>query len=316
MHKIVYSMPMTQPHALYIFGPTASGKTGLAVEIANKINGVIINADSRQLYRGLPILSAVPTPDEQAAAEHRLYEFLDPTEPFSVGDYLKAATTQAKSIVAEGKTPIFVGGTGLYFDVLLHGISPIPPTPREVSLALSHRAETEGVATLYAELKRVDPVIAKQLHATDTQRICRALAVYQESGLPLSHWQAQPKQGALPYQAYKIALAPPRETVLQRQDARFDVMLNQGLLEEVETYLNTWSSIDPNALKTHGLRELTAHLKGDLTLAEAREEIITQMRQYSKRQMTWLRNTYHPDLILEKPDAATVLTALHSAFNI
>lgn len=162
---------MSTPIAFQIFGPTASGKTALAIRVAKRVNGVIINADSRQFYCGMPLLAATPSPQEMESAPHELYDFLSPTEPFSVGDYLKAARTTAARVVEQGKTPIFVGGTGFYLQALDKGLTPLPVVPREYTMDLLERAEKEGAEVLHAELKAVDEESANALNTSDKQRI-------------------------------------------------------------------------------------------------------------------------------------------------
>jgi tRNA dimethylallyltransferase len=307
---------MAKPIILQLFGPTASGKTSLAIGLAQKLNGVIINADSRQIYCGLPLLSAMPTRQERASAPHELYDFLDPTEPFSVGDYLKAARSTAARVIEEGKTPIFVGGTGFYLNALKDGLSPLPVVPREYSVDLFERAKKEGVETLYKELQEVDPTAAEKISANDTQRICRALGVFAVSGAPFSFWQKEKPQGGLPYKFIKIGLMPERDKVLERQEMRFDMIMDQGVLDEVETFAKKWPDIDRNALTVHGYREFSAYLRHESSLEEARDKIIIHMRQYAKRQMTWMRNSYKPDVSLTSHEDLDGLLEKLKAFKV
>ena len=192
----------------------------------------------------------------------------------------------------------------------------MPVVPREYAMDLLERAEKEGAEVLHAELKAVDEESANALNTSDKQRICRALAVYNVSGAPLSYWQktARP-QGALPYNFIKIGLAPPRETVLERQELRFDSIMEDGVLDEVKAFLAKWSDVDRNVLTLHGFRELRAYLNNELSFEEARERIIIQMRQYAKRQMTWLRNSYAPDAVLEAANDVDALDALLNKYG-
>ena len=291
---------MAQPTIYTLFGPTASGKTSLSITLARHLEAEIINADSRQIYADCPILSAVPTPEEQANIPHHLFSVIPLTTRYSAAQYLQDATKAAHDIIQNGKTPLFVGGTGFYLQALAEGLSPVPNVPAEIEEVWMAKVQAEGPAALHQRLQQVDASLAQKLEAGDTQRLVRALSVWEATDKPLSEWQAQPKEGALPYKIVKLALAPPREVIQQNIKKRFDEMLAAGLLEEVKGAMEKYDDINTLPGKTlHGLRELTAHLNGDMSLEEAQESIITQTAQYAKRQMTWLRNSYGADVVGE-----------------
>lgn len=294
---------MALPTAIMLFGPTASGKTALAIQLAQQLNAVIINADSQQMYQEMPILTAMPSAEEFAAAPHQLFSVLAPTQKFNVADYLSAAGAAAKQVVAEGKTPLFVGGTGFYLQALAQGISPIPPVDETLVEHLTQQAAQEGTAALHAKLVKVDPQIAARLEVGDTHRVVRALSVFQATGVPLSTWQSTAQSGALPYSFHKIALHPVRNVVVSRINKRFEAMLQMGVLDEVKALKEKYGDIQKLPCRTmHGLRELSAHLDGALSLEEAKELLLAQTRQYAKRQATWIRNSYGADTTVEEPN--------------
>jgi tRNA dimethylallyltransferase len=295
-------------HAITLFGPTASGKTALAIRLAQAVNGVIINADSRQLFKHMPLLTACPTAEEYSLAPHRLYEILAPDAPCSAGDYLALARAAAADVVAAGQCPIFVGGSGLYMDVLLHGLSPVPDIPPPVVEGWKKKLATKGASALYDELEQADRAWAETFPPTDSQRIVRGLSVLSHTGQPLSSWLQLPKEGALPYNFINLGLAPPREEVKARIGTRFQALVKQGLREEASALKARGYSPELSALKSLGVQELWAHEAGDLPWEEAEERFLTLHRRYAKRQMTWLNNTYPAARLFPTADAAPVLT--------
>jgi tRNA dimethylallyltransferase len=282
---------MTKPQAILIAGPTASGKSALALELAEKLGGVVINADSMQVYRDLRIITARPTPDEEARVPHRLYGHVDAAENYSVGRWcvdVQAALVEAQQA---GLVPIVVGGTGLYFKVLTQGLAAIPPIPAAVRAAVRERLETDGVAALYAELQRRDPDAAQRLKAGDRARIARALEVIEATGRPLAEWHGEGMQPILdPAQAAKVFLVPERVELHRRIDARFDAMLAAGALDEVRKLAAR--GLDPllPAMKAHGVPWLIRHLHGDIGLEEAADGGKRDTKRYTKRQVTWFRH--------------------------
>lgn len=287
---------------LVVFGPTASGKTGLGVKLAQAFNGVVINADSRQIYRQMPIITAMPTPEEQAAAPHLLYDFLEPDAPYSAKHYISDATNAVQHVQAQGKLPIVLGGTGFYIKTLLEGLSPVPDVHAETVQALNKRAEEEGIAPLYAELKRCDPETAAEVKPADAQRIIRALSVYETTGKPLSYYQKLPKQDALSVTPYYIALNPERERLIARINKRFDIMLEEGLEQEIRALYDKGYDCTLPSLTSIGVPIFFDSFEGRTTWQNACDVTCTHMRQYAKRQRTWFRNQYPADIVLENAD--------------
>lgn len=266
---------------LLVAGLTASGKSAFALKLAQERNGAILNADSLQIYRGLEILTAHPSPEDQKKIPHHLYGFLELKETFSVGKWLEYALAEIQKIHEEGRLPIVVGGTGLYFKVLMRGISAIP----SVDPAIRKNIE-EPQEILYLELQRIDPLLAARISSVDRQRTLRGLEVFYGTGKTLSFWQSQ-KPVAPPFDFEKFSLLPSREDLYKRIETRIEMMIEQGVLEEVRSAL----ALNPssNAIKAIGLREFGAYLEGKNTLEEAKQLVILHTRQYAKRQRTWFR---------------------------
>jgi tRNA dimethylallyltransferase len=281
----------SKPEAILIAGPTASGKSALALELATTLDGVIINADSMQVYRDLRVITARPTPQEEARAPHRLYGHVDAAEPYSVGRWLGEARAALTEASARGWLPILAGGTGLYFKALTQGLSAIPPIPPAIRNAVRARLEAEGARALHEELARHDPESAARIRPGDRTRIARALEVVEATGRSLSAWHRDAMHPVLdPDRAVKVFLDPPREELVRRIDARFERMLTAGALEEVRALAAR--GLDPAmpAMKAHGVPWLIRHLRGEMTLAEAAEEAKRDTRRYTKRQATWFRH--------------------------
>jgi tRNA dimethylallyltransferase len=274
--------------AILIAGPTASGKSSGALALAERVGGVIINADSMQVYREARILTARPSEAEMSRAPHLLYGHVSVHEPYSVGRYQADAEQALKEAREPGRIPIFVGGTGLYFSALTDGIADIPPVPAEFRTQALALRQNLGSEAFHAELTRHDPDSAMRLRRSDAQRILRAYEVFLATGRPLSHWQKElgrPVLAGLSLARY--VLMPERSELYRRIDARFDWMMAQGALEEALSL----ADIDPAlpAAKILGRRELLDAQAGKLTLEEALVLAKTASRQYAKRQMTWLR---------------------------
>jgi len=277
--------------AVLIAGPTASGKSALALNLAEAVGGTIINADSMQVYRDLAIITARPTPAEAARVPHLLYGHVDAAENYSVGRWCVEASGALAEIARAGRLPIVVGGTGLYFKTLTQGLAAVPPIPSEVRSAVRGRLEAEGVAPLYTELASRDPATAQRLMPGDRSRITRALEVVLATGRSLADWHREGMKPALaPDQAVKLFLEVDRAELYRRIDARFDSMLAGGALEEVRALARR--SLDPAlpAMKAHGVPWLIRHLKGEIDLQEAAEEAKRDTRRYTKRQATWFRH--------------------------
>ncbi|MFN3702556.1 tRNA (adenosine(37)-N6)-dimethylallyltransferase MiaA [Thermomonas sp.] len=285
-----------RPRAIALMGPTASGKSAYAIALARRLGGEIVSVDSALVYRGLDIGAAKPTRAEQALAPHHLIDLRAPWQPYSAAEFATDARAAIDGIVARGRLPILAGGTGLYFRALLEGLSDMPQADEALRVAISAEAEVRGWAALHAELAQVDPVAAARIHATDAQRIQRALEVYRLSGRPISAWQRDAAGARLPLRVLKLVLAPPRrEDLHARIEARFDAMLAAGFLDEVRALralpeLRAHSKpLDLPALRAVGYRQAWEYLDGASSPAEFRSRAIAATRQLAKRQFTWLR---------------------------
>src|SRR5437588_3291940 len=290
--------------AVLIAGPTASGKSALALELAQKTGGVVINADSMQVYRDLRIITARPTMEEEARAPHRLYGHIDASVNFSAGAWVADATKVLAEARAEKRLAVFIGGSGLYFKALTRGLSALPPIPPEVREAVRARLERDGVEALHAELAQRDPVSAERLKPRDRTRIARALEVVEATGRTLPDWHREGLPPLLPRSEFTaLFLAPERDQLYARIDARFGAMLDAGALEEVAALAAR--KLDPllPAMKAHGVPALIRHLKGEITREEAAEIGRADTRHYAKRQFTWFRHQL-PEFEWVAPEAA------------
>jgi tRNA dimethylallyltransferase len=276
--------------AILIAGPTASGKSGATLDLAGRLGGTIINADSMQVYRELRLLTARPSEAEEARMPHRLYGTVAAAEAYSVGRWLGDVASAIAEAREEGRLPIFVGGTGLYFKALTEGLAPVPDIPAEIRSYWRKRAEELGRDDLHAELAARDSAMAARLGPADPQRIVRALEVIDATGVSLAEWQGGNAAPLLEAAAtLRLVIAPEREPLYAAIDARFDRMIEQGALDEVRALMEL--KLDPGlpAMRAHGVRELAAYISGALTRADAVAKAKTESRRYAKRQMTWLR---------------------------
>ncbi|MET0723838.1 MAG: tRNA (adenosine(37)-N6)-dimethylallyltransferase MiaA [Tardiphaga sp.] len=290
--------------ALLIAGPTASGKSALALALAQRHGGVIINADSMQVYRDLRVLTARPTVEEEALVPHRLYGTVDASVNFSAGAWVAAAAQVLAEVRAQNRLPIFVGGSGLYFKALTRGLSDVPPIATEVRDDVRARLECDGPEALHAQLALRDAESAARLHRNDRTRIARALEVVEATGRSLTDWHRNALPPLLPADTFTaIFLTPEREELYARIDARFDVMLGAGALDEVAALAAR--GLDPllPAMKAHGVPALIRHLAGDLSLEEAAVIGRADTRHYAKRQFTWFRHQL-PEFEWMTPDQA------------
>jgi len=289
---------------ILIAGPTASGKSALALAVAERLGGVIVNADSMQVYGDLRIITARPTVTDEARAPHRLFGHVDAAENYSVGRWCQDARAALDDIRRGGRLPILVGGTGLYFKALTQGLSAVPPTPPDIRAAVRARCDAEGAAALHAELARRDPAMAARLRPGDRMRLARALEVLEATGRSLADWHRDGLPAILdPDDALKIFLVIERAELQRRIDARFDAMLAEGALDEVRALAGR--GLDPMlpAMKAHGVPWLRRHLAGDIGLAEAAEGAKLDTRRYTKRQVTWFRHQM-PGWIFVAPECA------------
>jgi tRNA dimethylallyltransferase len=272
-------------------GPTASGKTGVAVELVRRLPLDIISVDSALVYRGMDIGTAKPGPDILATAPHRLIDIRDPAETYSAAEFRADALAAMAEITAMGRVPLLVGGTFLYFRALEQGLSEMPAADAEIRARLDAEARRDGLECLHARLARVDPAAAARIHVTDPQRILRALEVYEQTGEPMSAFHARGRNAALPYRLLKLALLPEDRDVLHARIAtRFNDMLAAGLLEEVRR-LYQRGDLAPGlpAMRAVGYRQVWAHLAGEPGYENFPERAIVATRQYARRQLTWLR---------------------------
>ena len=290
--------------ALLIAGPTASGKSALAIHLAKKFNGVVINADSMQVYQPLRVLTARPSVEEEAEVAHELFGHVGADQPYSVAHWLVDVTAVIGRVLAQGQLPIVTGGTGMYFRVLSEGLSDIPAVPDAVRARIRALEAEIGVAALHARLLACDPETALSLNPTDPQRVIRAMEVFEATGRSIRSFQG-PRHGAVidPARALAVFLAPDREVLRSRIDQRFDQMLRQGALEEVEALARL--GLDPAlpVMRAHGVPGLIGALRGDMPMDQAIDKGKADTRRYAKRQHTWFRHQAS-DFIWMKPEEA------------
>jgi tRNA dimethylallyltransferase len=290
--------------AVLIAGPTASGKSALALTVAEHHRGVVINADSMQVYRDLRIITARPSREDEARAPHRLYGHIDAAENYSVGRWCQDVKAELHAARTASLLPILVGGTGLYFKALTQGLSAVPSTPSEIRAAVRARCDAIGSEALHAELARRDPAMAARLKPGDRMRICRALEVVEATGRSLADWHRDGMPAILDAdQVLKDFLDVDRAELGRRIDARFDAMLVAGALDEVRALAAR--GLDPMlpAMKAHGVPWLRRHLAGEISLEAAAEGGKQDTRRYTKRQVTWFRHQM-PGWAWHAPDAA------------
>ncbi len=278
------------PTVVFLMGPTASGKTALAIELAKRLPCDIISVDSALVYRGMDIGTAKPTAAEQAQAPHRLLDLIDPAEAYSAADFRRDALREIESIVAQGRIPLLVGGTMLYYKALLEGLSPLPAADPLIRQAIETEAEQIGWDALHAQLQQIDPVSAARIHPNDPQRLSRALEVYRISGKTLTEL-TQTKGEQLPYRTLQFAIAPTdRELLRQRIAERYKLMLSQGFEQEVRAlYQRSDLNADLPSIRCVGYRQMWEYLEGKMSYDEMVYRGIVATCQLAKRQMTWLR---------------------------
>ncbi|WP_258807497.1 tRNA (adenosine(37)-N6)-dimethylallyltransferase MiaA [Pseudidiomarina sp. CB1] len=281
---------MNEPYVICLYGPTAAGKTGLAIDLSQQLGADIVSVDSALIYRGMDIGTAKPTAEELAAAPHRLIDICDPAERYSAAQFANDAKREIESILANGRIPLLVGGTMMYFKTLLEGMSELPEANEAVRRDLTARLASEGSDTLHAELAAVDPVSATRIHPNDPQRLIRALEVYQISGKSLTEL-TQTRQGALNYPVIQLAVAPAQREVLHERIAlRFRQMLEQGFIDEVKALRARGDlHLDLPALRCVGYRQVWQYLDGADDYQTMVDKGIFATRQLAKRQLTWLR---------------------------
>lgn len=287
---------MSLPPAIFIIGPTASGKTGLAMKLMAHFPIELISVDSALIYKDMDIGTAKPTADELEKAPHRLINFLDPSESYSAADFRKDALREMAEITAKGKIPVLVGGTMLYYRALENGLAVLPEADPKIRKKLSAEATKKGWDFLHQRLVELDPVAGKRIHPNDKQRIQRALEVYELSGKPLTELHKEAQLDALPYRLIKIALIPEREWIRDLAEKRFEIMMEQGFLDEVKAlYAREDLHADLPAIRCVGYRQAWQYLEGKLDADEMKERAVIATRQLAKRQMTWMRS--EPNII-------------------
>lgn len=288
-------MPHPSPHhfqpVLIVAGPTASGKSALALDLADAFDGVVINADSMQVYEELRVLSARPDESETARAPHRLYGVLSGREACSAGKWREMAMAEIADCHAKGKLPIITGGTGMYLNALTEGIAPIPDVPARIREAMTAELEQMGHEAFFEKLKRDDPETAATLDGTNTQRLIRAAEVFAHTGRGLTSWHQEPVITPPENMKFKkLCYMPPRDILYNRCNRRFDLMIEQGAIDEVRDLIALNLPETAPVMKAVGVRELGAYLAGEIDLATAKEKSQRETRRYAKRQLTWFRH--------------------------
>lgn len=280
---------MCKPKVIIICGPTASGKTALSIELAKKINGEIISSDSMQIYKDMDIGTAKPTVEEMEGIPHHLIGFVEPDKRYSVAEFKKDAETAIEQILAKGKTPIVVGGTGLYVDSLIYGIE-----YQDVELdekyrqELEERAEKEGLEKLYEEAQKIDPQAMEKISQNDKKRILRVLEIYKATGKNKTEQEIESRKKGVKYDYKVFAIKWDREILYERINKRVDIMIEQGLIREVENLLKKYDEF-PTAMQGLGYKEVVEYLQGQTTRDEMIEKIKMETRRYAKRQITWFK---------------------------
>lgn len=279
-----------KPTAIFLMGPTASGKTDLAIRLRQILPVEVISVDSALIYKGMDIGTAKPNAEELALAPHRLIDILDPAESYSAMNFREDALREMAEITKQGKIPLLVGGTMLYYKALLEGLSPLPNADEKVRSEIEQKAAIQGWAALHKELAKIDPISAQRINPNDSQRIGRALEVFYLTGNSLTELTAQ-KGEPLPYNILQFAIAPEDRSILhQRIELRFEKMMKSGFLEEVKNlYARSDLHLDLPSIRCVGYRQMWEHLQGDYDLDEAVYRGICATRQLAKRQITWLR---------------------------
>lgn len=296
--------------AILIHGPTASGKTKLAIALARRLDGEIVNADAMQCYRDLNVLTARPDAEELAAAPHNLFGHVDASERHSAADWAKEAAAEIARLGAAEKVPIIVGGTGLYLSALTDGLSEIPPVP-DAAREEARARVARDLPGAWAEVSARDPQTAARIESTDRQRISRALEVLLATGHPLTHFHGKATPVLAPGSWVGVTLTPPRDTLYARIDLRVDAMIKAGALEEARTLWARGLERELPAMRAHGMPGFCDYFEGRASLADAVERCKRDTRRYAKRQMTWIAHqfTMWPRVPSENPDARTRVIA-------
>ena len=293
--------PSTEfPKIVVIVGPTGAGKTGLAIDLARRLGGEIVGADSMQIYRYMDIGTAKPTPAEQALAAHHMIDVADPDEAFDAAMYAEAAGLAVRDIVARGRLPLVVGGTGLYIKALIYGLFEEGPSNPDIRRQLNREVQEKGGPTLHRQLAEVDHPAADKIHPNDTYRIIRALEVYRITGQPLSQYQQRHRFQQPRFDPLTLGVAWPREILYDRINRRVDLMMAEGFEEEVRALLAKGYDRELKSMQSLGYRHLTAFIAGEASLDETVQTLKRDHRRYAKRQLTWFRA--NPDVHWTTPE--------------
>lgn len=280
---------MTKPKVIVICGPTASGKTALSIELAKKINGEIVSSDSMQIYKYMDIGTAKPSKEEMQGVKHYLLDFVEPNKRYSVAEYKKDAEKAIEEIISKGKTPIVVGGTGLYVDSLIYGIEyQNIELDEKYRKELEEKAQKEGLEKLYEEAKKIDPQAMEKISSNDKKRIIRVLEIYKATGKTKTEQEIQSRKNGVKYDYKVFAINMDREKLYERINKRVDIMIEQGLIQEVENLLKKYNEF-PTAMQGLGYKEVVEYLQGKTTKEEMVEKIKMETRRYAKRQITWFK---------------------------
>ena len=280
---------MCKPKVIIICGPTASGKTALSIELAKKINGEVISSDSMQIYKDMDIGTAKPSKEEMQGIQHYLLDFVDPNQRYSVAEFKKDAERAIEEILAKGKTPIIVGGTGLYIDSLIYGIEYQDiELDQKYRQKLEERATKEGLEILYEEAKKIDSKAMEKISQNDKKRILRVLEIYKATGKTKTEQEIESRKNGVKYDYKVFAINLEREVLYDRINKRVDIMIEQGLIKEVEELLKKYKEF-PTAMQGLGYKEVVEYLQGETTRDEMIEKLKMETRRYAKRQITWFK---------------------------
>ncbi len=278
-----------KPKVIVICGPTASGKTALSIELAKKINGEIISSDSMQIYKDMDIGTAKPTKEEMQGIKHYLLDFVEPSRRYSVADFKKDAEKAIEDILEKGKVPIVVGGTGLYVDSLIYGIEYQDiKFDEQYRKELENRAEQEGLESLYNEAKQIDPQAMEKISANDQKRILRVLEIYKATGKNKTEQEIESRKNGIKYDYKVFAINMDREKLYERINKRVDIMIEQGLIQEVQDLLKKYEEF-PTAMQGLGYKEVVEYLQGNISKEEMIDKVKMETRRYAKRQITWFK---------------------------
>jgi tRNA dimethylallyltransferase len=281
--------PVVKPNVIVICGPTALGKTSIAIDLARTFNGEIVGADSMQIYRHMNIGTAKPTPDEQSRVPHHMIDIVDPDEPFDARQFAIMAHEKIMDLHARGVSPFVIGGTGLYIKALLHGLFEAMPADPDVRTSLKQEAEIHGTGFLHKRLSQQDSATATRIHPNDTYRILRALEVYELTGKTISELQSEHSFTDKPFRVLKIGLHMDREIIYDRINSRVDAMIDSGLVDEVKGLLDMGYSADLKSMQSIGYRHMVDFIEGHSSWEEALRTLKRDTRRYAKRQLTWFK---------------------------